>query len=147
MILKEHEIKYIFNPSVLPGDILLMNTYEERLRKMMKCKYEHAAIYLGDAYIMETNGLYIKMTHLYSYAFKELEHSIVLRLKDLSQIKMDRITRAPHYQMGKQYVHTSMFRHVRELKNTKEQDISKRSFCSRLVVQSYTLEGVNFLTM
>lgn len=50
MILKEHEIKYIFNPSVLlPGDILLMNTYEERLRKMMKCKYEHAAIYLGDA--------------------------------------------------------------------------------------------------
>ena len=146
MILKEHEIKYIFNPSVLlPGDILLMNTYEERLRKMMKCKYEHAAIYLGDAYIMEANGLYVKMTHLYSYAFKELEHAIVLRLKDLSPIKMDRITRASHYQMGKQYVHTSMFRHVREFKNTKEQDTSKRSFCSRLLAQSYALEGVKIV--
>lgn len=146
MTLQEHGIKYIFNPYVLlPGDILLMNTYEERLRKMMGCKYEHAAIYLGDAYAMEANGLHVLMTHIYSYAFKELEHARVLRLKNSSQIKIDRIVRASYYQMGKQYVDTTQFRYVRQFKDTREQDTSNRSFCSRLVAQSYAKEGVNLL--
>ena len=146
MILQEDEIKYIFNPYILlPGDILLMNTYEEKLRKMMGCKYEHAAIYLGDAFIMEANGLHVRMTHIYSYAFKELAHAVVLRLKNSSQIIIDRIVRASHYQMGKQYVHTSQFRNIRKFKKTREQDSTNRYFCSRLVAQSYAQEGVELL--
>ena len=58
MKLPREDLNYIFDTRVLePGDILLMNTYEERLRQKLGCKYEHAAIYLGDAHIMEANGL------------------------------------------------------------------------------------------
>ena len=47
MILPKEEIKYIFNPYILlPGDILLMNTYEERLRNKLGCQYEHVALYI-----------------------------------------------------------------------------------------------------
>ena len=82
MTLKETEFKYIFNPYVLlPGDILLMNTYEEIFREKMKCQYEHAAIYVGDAYFMEANGAHVVMNHIYSYAFREQNHACVLRLK------------------------------------------------------------------
>ena len=85
MILKETEIKYIFNPYVLlPGDILLMNTYEEIFREKMKCQYEHAAIYVGNAYFMEANGAHVVMNHIYSYAFREQNHACVLRLKKYS---------------------------------------------------------------
>lgn len=94
---------------------------------------------------MEANGLHVLMTHIYSYAFKELEHARVLRLKNSSQIKIDRIVRASYYQMGKQYVDTTQFRYVRQFKDTREQDTSNRSFCSRLVAQSYAKEGVNLL--
>ena len=87
MILPKEEIGYIFNPYVLlPGDILLMNTYEERLREKMGCKYEHAAIYVGDAYLMEANGAYDVMTHIYSYAFRNIEDACVLRVKSISPI-------------------------------------------------------------
>ena len=80
MIIPMEEIKFIFNPyKLLPGDILLMNTYEERLRKKMGCRYEHAAIYIGDAYMMEANGAHVVMTHIYSYAFREEDHACVLR--------------------------------------------------------------------
>lgn len=85
MIVPQEEIKYIFNPyNLLPGDILLMNTYEWDMRARMKCKYEHAAIYIGDAFLMEANGAHVVMSHIYSYAFREYEHACVLRLKKSS---------------------------------------------------------------
>ena len=102
MILPKEEIKYIFNPyNLLPGDILLMNTYEERLRQKMGCKYEHAAIYIGDAYLMEANGAHVVMTHIYSYAFREADHACVLRLKKFSPITLQKIARASRQQMGR----------------------------------------------
>lgn len=146
MILVQSEIKYVFNPYVLmPGDILLMNTYEERLRKKLECKYEHAAIYVGDAFIMEANGAYVNMSHIYSYAFRELDHACVLRLKKYSPINLDNIARNARKQMGREYVNTRQFIHVRNRKNSEERDTSNRSFCSRLVAQSYYEEGINVL--
>lgn len=146
MILKEKEIKFVFNPYVLiPGDILLMNTYEERFREKLGCKYEHAAIYIGDAQIMEANGLHVVMSHIYSYAFKDFEHACVLRLKDCSPITLFDVARNARKQMGREYVNTRHFLHVRDLKNTDKKDNSNRSFCSRLVAQSYKEENIEIV--
>lgn len=142
MILPKEEIKYIFNPyKLLPGDILLMNTYEERLRQKIGCKYEHVAIYIGDAYLMEANGAHVVMTHIYSYAFREADHACVLRLKKFSPITLQNIARASRQQMGREYS-TRPFLRVRDFKNTDQKDNGNRSFCSRLVAQSYMKENV-----
>lgn len=146
MVLNKEEIKYIFNPGMLlPGDILLMNTYEENLRDKMKCKYEHAALYLGDAYVVEANGLYVTTTHIYSYAFKEASHACVLRLKKYSMINLESIARSAREQLGRKYINTLQFKSVRPNKESDIKDNSNRSFCSRLVAQSYEREGINLL--
>ena len=145
-IIPKEEIKYVFNPGVLlPGDILLMNTYEERLRTKLNCKYEHAAIYIGDAYIMEANGLHVVMSHIYSYAFREKEHAYVLRLKNCGLRISEEIARKARTQMGRDYVDAKQFRYVRSLKNTDEKDTTNNSFCSRLVAQSYAQENIRIV--
>lgn len=146
MILKKEEIGYIFNPGVLlPGDVLLMNTYEERLREKLGCKYEHVAIYLGDAYIMEANGMYDVMTHIYSYAFRGKDDACVLRMKALSPNTREDIARAARQKMGREYTDTSQFRYVRAFKYSERKDQTNRSFCSRLVAQAYESEGVSLM--
>lgn len=147
MILQLDEIKYIFNPAKLrPGDILLMNTYEEDMRQKMGCRYEHAAIYLGDAYMMEANGVHVLMTHIYSYAFREREHACVLRMNKSSPITLSNVVRAAFNQVGRDYINTIQFRHVRALKESQRKDTSNRSFCSRLVAQAYATENINLVT-
>lgn len=146
MIVPQEEIKYIFNPyNLFPGDILLMNTYEEDMRARMKCKYEHAAIYIGDAFLMEANGAHVVMSHIYSYAFREHDHACVLRLKNSSPLTLQEVARNARKQMGREYVNTMQFRYVRVFKNTDKQDESNKSFCSRLVAQSYLSEGIHLL--
>ena len=146
MIVPQEEIKYIFNPyNLLPGDILLMNTYEEDMRARMKCKYEHAAIYIGDAFLMEANGAHVVLSHIYSYAFREHDHACVLRLKNSSPLTLKEVARNARKQMGREYVNTMQFRYVRVFKNTDKQDESNKSFCSRLVAQSYLSEGIHLL--
>lgn len=146
MIVPKEEIKFVFNPYILlPGDILLMNTYEEELRKKMGCKYEHVAIYIGDAHILEANGAYVVMNHIYSYAFREQNHACVLRLKNNSPVIAVNIARNARKQMGREYINTMQFRYVRALKNTDKTDESNKSFCSRLVAQSYNAEGIDIV--
>ena len=146
MIVPQDEIKYIFNPyNLLPGDILLMNTYEEDMRARMKCKYEHAAIYIGDAFLMEANGVHVVMSHIYSYAFREFDHACVLRLKKASTLTLKEIARNARKQMGREYVNRMQLRLVSKYKNTEKQDESNKSFCSRLVAQSYFYEGIKLL--
>lgn len=140
------EVRFIFNPAVLEkGDILLMNTYEERFREKLGCKFEHAAIYVGDAYIMEANGLHVVMSHIYSYAFREEDHACVLRLKKYSLRTLEEVARNARKQMGRDYVDTNQFRYVRALKNSDKKDTSNNSFCSRLVAQSYADENIHLL--
>ena len=51
------DVRYIFDTSVLKkGDILLINTYNERMHLLMKSQYDHVALYAGDAFIMESDG-------------------------------------------------------------------------------------------
>lgn len=146
MIVPQEEIQYIFNPyNLLSGDILLMNTYEEDMRARMKCKYEHAAIYIGDAYLMEANGVHIVMSHIYSYAFREFDHACVLKLKKSSPLILAEVARNARKQMGCEYVNTMQFRYVRAYKHTDKQDDSNKSYCSRLVAQSYFSEGIHLL--
>lgn len=146
MIIPKDEIKYIFNPyNLLPGDVLLMNTYDERLREKMGCKYEHSAIYLGDAYLMEANGAHVVMSHIYSYAFRDIEHACVLRLKNSSQYTLENIARKAREQMGRGYIDTRKFLHVRANKNTDKRDDCNLSFCSRLVAQCYQSAGIELL--
>lgn len=146
MIVPTEEVKFIFDTRKLkPGDVLLMNTYEEQLRSRMKCKYEHVAIYIGDAQIVEANGAHVVMTHVYSYAFREEEHACVLRPKNVSPITLDNITRNARKQIGREYVDTIQFRYVRAFKNTDRKDETNRSFCSRLVAQAYRDENVQLL--
>lgn len=140
------EVRFIFNPYVLEkGDILLMNTYEETFREKLKCRYEHAAIYIGDAQIMEANGVHVVMSHIYSYAFREENHACVLRLKKHSPITLEDIARNARKQMGRDYINTIQFRCVRALKNSDQKDASNKSFCSRLVAQSYAHENINLV--
>ena len=67
--MKREDIQYAFNTAKLQkGDILLINDYEESLRKKMGgAKYTHAALYMGDAFIMEANGYGVTMNHIFSY--------------------------------------------------------------------------------
>jgi len=69
--MKREDIQYAFNTAKLQkGDILLINDYEESLRKKMGgAKYTHAALYMGDAFIMEANGYGVTMNHIFSYGF------------------------------------------------------------------------------
>ena len=115
------------------------------MRARMKCKQEHAAIYIGDAFLMEANGAHVVMSHIYSYAFREYGHACVLRLKKSSPSILKEVARNARKQMGREYVNTMQLRYVRAYKNTDKQDESNKSFCSRLVAQSYISEGIQLL--
>ena len=58
---------------------------------------------------------------------------------------LEEVARNARKQMGREYVNTMQFRYVRAYKNTDKQDESNKSFCSRLVAQSYISEGIQLL--
>lgn len=67
------DFKYVFDSSRLQkGDILLMDTYHEIQRQRMPDdKYLHVAVYIGNAMIVEADGLGTTINHVYSHAFKK----------------------------------------------------------------------------
>ena len=146
-ILPLKEIKYVFNIEVLqPGDILLMNTYHESQRKLMalatgKCIYDHAALYLGDAFLMEANGFGVVMNHIFSYGFKEVNDACVMRLKKYSPVVIENVIYNAKSFMGMEFDSLEA-RIVPKVKDTNKEDTSNRSFCSRLVSQCYSKEGI-----
>lgn len=147
-ILPIDEIKYVFNGAALqPGDILLMNTYHEVQRKVMErfsssCIYDHAALYIGDAFLMEANGLGVVMNRIYSYGFKAEKDACILRLKNQSPVTIANVIYNAKSYMGMEFgseeAHAVPFN-----KNTDKEDTSNRSFCSRLVAKCYSEEGIN----
>lgn len=145
MIVPKEEIKYVFNESLMqPGDILLMNTYESQRRLMPGCQFDHAAIYLGDASLMEADGTGVVMNHVYSYAFREVDHGCVLRLKNVSPKIVADILFWIRSRMAMEFG-TQEARKVNKLKNTDEKEHSNRSFCSRLVAQAYHQGGIDLV--
>ena len=80
-------VRYIFDTSVLKkGDILLINTYNERLQERMKSKFDHVALYAGDAFIIESDGGGVVLNHIFSYGFCDITDAIVLRLDKYSEL-------------------------------------------------------------
>jgi hypothetical protein len=53
-------------PRTIPlgPDILLINTYNERMHLLMKSQYDHVALYAGDAFIMESDGGGVVLNHM-----------------------------------------------------------------------------------
>ena len=143
MIVPEENIKYVFNVQLMkPGDILLMNTYESQRRLMPGCKYDHVAIYLGDAFLVEADGMGVVMNHVYSYAFREVEDGCVLRLKNGSVRIIEELLFWVRGRMAMGFG-TQQARLVYKLKETEEQEHSNRTFCSRLVAQAYHQIGID----
>ena len=145
MIVPKEEIKFVFNEPVMqPGDILLMNTYESQRRLMPGCQYDHAAIYLGDAFLMEADGTGVVMNHIYSYAFREKEHGCILRLKKSSPRIIEDVLFWIRSRMAMEFG-TQQARMVNVLKNTEQVEHSNRTFCSRLVAQAYHHGGIDIV--
>lgn len=143
MVVPKEEIKFVFNEPVMkPGDILLMNTYESQRRLMPGCQYDHVAIYLGDAFLMEADGTGVVMNHIYSYAFREEIHGCILRLKKSSPRIIEDSLFWIRSRMAMEFG-TQQARMVNALKNTDKKDQSNRTFCSRLVAQAYHQGGVD----
>ena len=145
MVVPKEEIKFVFNEPVMqPGDILLMNTYESQRRLMPGCQYDHVAIYLGDAFLMEADGTGVVMNHIYSYAFREEMHGCILRQKKSSPRIIDDSLFWIRSRMAMEFG-TQQARMVNALKNSDKKDQSNRTFCSRLVAQAYHQGGIDIV--
>lgn len=140
------QIKYIFNPNVLKkGDILVINTYNERMQARMNGSYDHVALYAGDAFIMESDGGGVALNHLFSYGFQDLNDAVVLRsICDSDWIREGVIFCAKSI-MGMEFGSMEAGR-VPELADKEIPAISNnRMFCSRLVAQSYDKMGIQLV--
>lgn len=145
-MLSETEIKYVFNePELQVGDILLMNSYHERLRRLMDgCIYDHVAIYVGDAFLLEADGLSITQSHIYSYGFKQFDHACVLRLKNATPRELNQLVINARQQLGKGYS-TWEAKRVEQYKDTDEKAHSEQTFCSRYVAKVYKSIGIDIV--
>lgn len=144
-MLKWEEVKFVFNESVLNvGDILLMNSYHEGQRKKVQGRFDHVAMYLGDAYLIEADGLGVTMSHLYSYGFKAEEDACVMRLKEPDDEIIKKAVRYAKTRMGMEFGVKEAFK-VRLEKHSQNQEHSNRTFCSRLIGQAYNDAGIKLV--
>lgn len=103
-MIEKEEIKYAFNSDQLKrGDILLLNIYDERLEEGMGTKYTHAAMYMGDAFILESDSRGVVMNHLFSYGFREKDDAIVLRANNASAEQIENIIFFARTKMGTEF--------------------------------------------
>lgn len=132
------DFKYVFDSSKLQkGDILLMDTYHEKQRKLMPDdKFLHVAVYIGNAMIVEADGLGSTINHVYSYAFKKKDDACVVRVKNLNVVFADKIQRYLREDLGREYSTREAIK-VNKLKSTNERDTSNQTFCSRNVAKAF----------
>lgn len=139
------DIKYVFNTSVLKkGDILLINTYDERVHRLMNSQYTHVALYAGDALIMESDGGGVVLNHIFSYGFKDINDAVVLRCKCESYLIREGVVFNARCTMGMEYGSLEA-RKVPKYAATEKLAESNRMFCSRLVALSYDKMGVHLV--
>lgn len=132
------DYKYVFDSRKLQkGDILLMDTYHEKQRRLMPDdKFLHVAVYIGNAMIVEADGLGSTINHLYSYAFKKKDDACVVRVKNFNVILADKIQRYLREDLGREYSTREAIK-VNKLKSTNERDTSNQTFCSRNVAKAF----------
>lgn len=144
--MKREDIQYAFNTTKLhKGDILLINDYEESLRKKMgSAKYTHAALYMGDAFIMEANGYGVTMNHIFSYGFINNDDALVYRPINATKESIENVIFFARAKMGNEFSTREALR-TRDYRNTEEKEHEERMFCSRLVAQSYEKAGIKLV--
>lgn len=141
MILKHDEIKAVFNISALEiGDILLVNTYDERERRRITGKFNHVMIYVGDARFIDSDAYGVNIYNIYSFGFKTIEDACVRRYEGLSKEQRNGIVLFCRQQMGKEFSTREAYK-VPNLKDTNTLDTSNRMFCSRLAAEAYDFVG------
>lgn len=140
-----NDVRYVFDTSVLKkGDVLLINTYNERMHLLMKSQYDHVALYAGDAFIMESDGGGVVLNHIFSYGFKEVDDAIVLRCKSDSELIREGVVFYARSTMGMEFGSLEA-RKVPKYEATEKPAEINRMFCSRLVALSYDKMGVNLV--
>ena len=140
------DIRYIFNTYVLKkGDILLINTYNERTHKLMKSQFDHVALYAGDAFIMESDGGGVVLNHVFSYGFNDSNDAIVLRSISDSDYIREGVVFYARSTMGMEFGSLEA-RKVPKYETTEKPAESNRMFCSRLVALSYDKMGVKLVS-
>ena len=140
-----NDVRYVFDTSVLKkGDVLLINTYNERMHLLMKSQYDHVALYAGDAFIMESDGGGVVLNHIFSYGFKEVDDAIVLRCKSDSELIREGVVFYARSTMGMEFGSLEA-RKVPKYEATEKPAESNRMFCSRLVALSYDKMGVSLV--
>lgn len=144
--MEKENIRFAFNSAKLhKGDILLINDYEENLRKRMDgAKYTHAALYMGDAFIMEANAYGVAMNHIFSYGFVSKDDALVYRPVNVSNDSIDNVIFFARAKMGNEFSTREALR-TRDFRNTEEREHEERMFCSRLVAQSYEKAGIKLV--
>ena len=142
-MIEEKDIKYILNTDFLQkGDVLLINTYDDRWQRALNSPYTHAALYMGDAYIIESDGLGVDIQHVYSFGFKSPEDVKVLRYPNMTEELAEQLLFNARLSLGMEYG-TGQLRHVAKLKDSNERDYKSNStFCSRYVATRYESIGV-----
>ena len=143
-----NDIKFIFNTDNLKqGDILLINSYTEpAIQKRLSCKYDHVAVYMGDAFILEADGLCATMNHIHSYGFRDKEDAIVMRLKDWNQTMIDKVLFCARMKMGMEYgTLSAYYKTLLNDNGNKDTVNTNKTFCTRFVAQAYNMAGVNIV--
>lgn len=108
---------------------------------MAGCIYDHAAIYAGDAFIMEADGLGVTQSHIYSYGFKAAEDACVLRLKDARPQQLEEIVIRAREEMGKGYGIKEAYNVLRYKDDASQGALTNTTFCSRFVAVAYNSQG------
>lgn len=142
------DIKYIFNTENLKqGDILIINSYTEPiLQKKLSSKYDHVAMYMGDAFILEANGLCATMNHIHSYGFREIDDALVMRLKHWNQTMIDLVLLYARTKMGMEYgTISAYYRTLLRDSGDKDTVNTNRTFCTRYVAQAYKMAGIHIV--
>ena len=141
----EKDIKFIFNTQNLKqGDILLINSYHHTIQKRLSSKYDHVAMYMGDAFILEATGLCATINHIHSYGFRDREDAIVMRLKDWDQTMIDEVLFCARMKMGMEYGTLRAYYKIRD-NGDKDTVNTNRTFCTRYVAQAYGMAGINIV--
>lgn len=145
--MEREEIKYVFNINALmPGDILILANWDDtKLMKAMKTKYVHAAIYMGDAQIIESDGLGVTMGHIFSYGFKEKDDAFILRYPNLTDEQCFFAIRKCREEMGKEWSGLQASR-VPHKKDSDDRNGGNKTFCSRLVAEAYDSVGIKLVS-
>ena len=134
MELKESEINYVFDiEQLVKGDILIINEYDEVFTKRLASKYTHIALYMGDAFIIESHGSGVCVSHLYSYGFKENDDGKVFRVNNLCPEDADRVIEFMSNSLGMEWNGKHA---IDAMKNNNDKYVNS-TYCSKLVAQAY----------